>query len=287
VDEEHRRADAERPVPDQVLADAHPRDARTWTPVDGLVIHGRELAPARDAGEPIVMLHGLGVAIGSLGPLAERLAERHPVFAFDMPGFGLSASSELWSTPRIAALTERLMPLRGFGRAVLLGHSYGCHVAAAVAAAHPERVSALVLLSPAFDRRFGSPAAQIARLVLDSPMERPSLVAGGLRDQLRAGPRRALRTLREASGIPLGGLLERCPAPTLIVRGSRDPLTTARWAEELRGRAAGPARVALIPGAAHGLGHDAPTAVAGALEAFLGSSAGHPTRMPRPGSPAP
>ena len=256
--------------------------------MDGVTIHARELAPARDGGEPILMLHGLGVAIGSLGPLAERLAERHPVLACDMPGFGRSTASEIWPTARIAVAMERFMRLRGLGRAVLLGHSYGCHVAASVAAAHPERVSALILLSPAFSRRFGSPAAQIARLVLDAPMERPSLVAGGIRDQLRAGPRRALRTLREASGIPLGDLLEASHLPILIVRGSRDPLTTARWARELRGRAAGPARVALIPGAAHGLGHDAPAAVARAVEAFLVSSAaGHRTRMPRPGSAAP
>ena len=256
--------------------------------MDGVRIHARELAPARDGGEPIVMLHGLGVAIGSLGPLAERLAERHPVLACDMPGFGRSSSSEIWPTARIAAAVERFMRLRGLGRAVLLGHSYGCHVAASVAAAHPERVSALILLSPAFDRRFGQPAAQIARLVLDAPMERPSLVAGGIRDQLRSGPRRTLRKLREASGTALGDLLESCRAPTLIVRGTRDPLTTSRWAQDLRARAGGPARVALIPGAAHGLGHEAPAAVAAAVEAFLGSSAaGHPTRMPRPGSAAP
>jgi pimeloyl-ACP methyl ester carboxylesterase len=271
-----------------VAAHARPRDTTTWTRIDGVSVHARILRPAHGGGEPIVMLHGLGVSSGSLGPLAERLADHRPVLVCDLPGFGRSASDEIWPTPRIAAAMRRFMELRGLGRAVLLGHSYGCHIAASIGVAHPEQVGALVLLSPAFDRRFGSPVAQMLRLAVDAPMERPSLVGGGIRDYLRAGPRRVLRTLREASGIPLDDLLAGCGAPVLIVRGSRDPLTTSRWAEELRGRAGGPARAAIIPGAAHGLGHDAPAAVAGAVEAFLGSpSAGHPTRMPPPGRTAP
>ena len=37
------------------------------------------------------------------------------------------------------------------------------------------------------------------RLTVDAAMERPSLVGGGIRDYLRAGPRRVLATLREAA----------------------------------------------------------------------------------------
>lgn len=217
------------------------------------------------------MLHGLGVSAASLGPLAQNLAASRRVVSCDLPGFGRSASREIWSTARIAAAITGLIDARDLGRPALLGHSYGCHVAASVAAGHPDRVAALVLLSPAFDRRFGSPAAQMLRLTVDAAMERPSLVGGGIRDYLRAGPRRVLTTLREATTIPLGELVGAVRAPVLIVRGSRDPLTTARWAEDLRRSAAGGARVAVIPKAAHGLGHDAPVAVARAVEAFLTS----------------
>ncbi len=61
------------------------------------------------------------------------------------------------------------------------------------------------------------------------------------------------------------------------MRGSRDALTTGRWAEDLRRSAAGPARVAVVPGAAHALGHEAPGAVAGAIDAFLGTLRAHPS----------
>ncbi len=218
------------------------------------------------------MLHGLGVSGASLGPLAERLAEGRRVVSCDLPGFGRSASAQVWSTDRIAGAIEAVLDANGLGRAVLVGHSYGCIVAAAVAARRPDRVAALVLLSPAFDRRFGSPLSLLARLTVDATMERPSLVAGGIRDYLRAGPRRVLGTLREAATIPLDDLVAAVTASILIVRGSRDVLTTARWADELRRCAGGPARVAVVPRAAHALGHEAPGAVARAVRAFLATA---------------
>ncbi|HSJ72823.1 MAG TPA: alpha/beta fold hydrolase [Miltoncostaeaceae bacterium] len=253
--------------------------------MDGTSIHAEILGPDRAGLEPIVLLHGLGVSAASLGPLAERLAERHAVLSCDLPGFGLSASDEIWHTGRIADAVRRLLDARGLARVVLAGHSYGCHVAACLAARHPERVAALILLSPAFDRRFGSPLAQMLRLTLDATMERPSLVAGGIRDYLRAGPRRVVVTLREAARIPLADLVAAADSPVLIVRGSRDALTTTRWAGELRLRCAGPARVAVVPRAAHALGHEAPGAVAGAIDAFLGTLRAHPGSMAREASP--
>jgi len=268
-----------------VAVDGHPPVLDAWTPVDGVTIHSQILGPPAVGVEPIVLLHGLGVSAASLGPLAGRLAERHTVLSCDLPGFGLSASQEIWRTGRIADAARQLLDARGLARVVLAGHSYGCHVAACLAARHPERVTALILLSPAFDRRFGSPLAQMLRLTLDATMERPSLVGGGIRDYLRAGPRRVLATLREAAGIPLDDLVAAALSPVLIVRGSRDALTTARWAEDLRRSAAGPARVAVVPRAAHALGHEAPGAVADAIDAFLGTLRAHPSSMARGASP--
>jgi 2-hydroxy-6-oxonona-2,4-dienedioate hydrolase len=259
---------------------AHPHPPLvTWTPVDGVRLHALVRRPRVALGPPVLMLHGLGVSASSLGPLAERLAEERLTVVPDLPGFGRSDAAEVWSTRRIAAGIDRFMSLRGLPRAVLVGHSYGCHVAVLLAERHPERVAALVLLSPAFDRRFGGGLAQALRLAIDAPMERPSLVAGGLRDYLRAGPRRVIGTMREAARIPLEDLLKRIDAPILVMRGSRDPLTTARWAGDLH-RSARRAAIATIPRAAHGLGHDAPTAVAGAIRQFL-DEALHSPRMPR------
>jgi pimeloyl-ACP methyl ester carboxylesterase len=284
VDEEHRRALADGAVADQVAADAQARVFDVWVPVAGVAMHSHYLGAKAPGVEPLVLLHGLGVSAASLAPLARRLAGARRVVSCDLPGFGRSASDEIWSTERITEAVGELLDAEGFTPAVLVGHSYGCHVAASLAARHPGRVSSLVMLSPAFDRRFGSPFAQMLRLTLDALMERPALVGGGIRDYLRAGPRRVIATLREAASIPLDELVGAVRCPVLIVRGSRDALTTARWAEDLRRSCGGPARVAVIPRAAHALGHEAPGAAAGAIEAFLGDVEPHPSRMAREAS---
>lgn len=255
-----------------------------WVPLDGIALHSQYLGTRAPGVEPLVLLHGLGVSAASLSPLAAELAAGRRVVSCDLPGFGLSASREIWSTARITEAVCGLLDAEGLWPAVLVGHSYGCHVAASLAARHPDRVSRLVLLSPAFDRLLGSPLAQMLRLTLDAVMERPALVGGGIRDYLRAGPRRVVATLREAAGIPLGDLVAGVRCPVLIVRGSRDALTTARWAGELRARAQGPARVAVVPRAAHALGHEAPRAAARAIEAFLEDAGPHSVRMPRGGA---
>lgn len=229
------------------------------------------------------MVHGLGVSAASLGPLAERLAERHATLVCDLPGFGLTHADHVWSTDAVAGAILGVLDGRGLARVTLIGHSWGCHVACMLAAAAPERVGALALLSPAFDDRPGGAAGQILRLAVDAPMERPSLVLGGVRDYLRAGPRRVLATLREAAGLRLGDLVAAVHAPVLVVRGSRDPLTTARWASTLARRARR-AHVAVIPRAAHGLGHDAPGPVADAVAAFLAAERAHRPRMAGPGA---
>jgi 2-hydroxy-6-oxonona-2,4-dienedioate hydrolase len=197
------------------------------------------------------------VSSASLLPLAGRLAERRRAVLCDSPGRSIEDA---------AAGVSRF--LDGGAPAVLVGHSYGCLVAARVAARHPDRVAALVFLSPAFDRRFGSVAAQFARLLVDLPLERPSFIAAGLRDWWRAGPSRLLAMAREAARSPLEEMVAAVPCPVLVVRGGRDPLTTGRWARELA-RATSGGAVAVVPGAAHGLGHEAPVAVARAVDRFV------------------
>jgi pimeloyl-ACP methyl ester carboxylesterase len=268
VDEHHGRPLALVAVGHEVPAHAQPRVVETWTPAAGVRVHGRLGRPPGRSRGVVVMLHGLGVSLDSLAPLADRLARRRLVLALDLPGFGLSEAEGVWSTRRLADAVDEAIGLRGLGPATVLGHSYGCHVAAVLAARHPGRAGALVMLSPALDPRAGGMAGQVARLLVDTPMERPRLVAGATRDYLRAGPRRVIGTLREGLRVPLERVVAGVDAPVLIVRGSRDPLTTRRWARRMR-RGAPRAWTAEIPRAAHALGRDAPGAVAACVEEFL------------------
>jgi pimeloyl-ACP methyl ester carboxylesterase len=253
-----------------VAAEDHPRAVSAWTPTaEGVWLHARLLRPPGRSEGPILMLHGLGVSAASLGPLAEILSERHAVAVIDLPGFGRTSTDRVWSTAEVAEAVATAMERRSFRAVTVVGHSWGCHVAAVLAAARPELVSRLVMLSPGFDGGRGGPLGLVARLAADAPMERPSLLGGAFIDYMHAGPRRVIGTLVEASSLRLGDIVGEIAAPIMIVRGSRDPLATTTWVTSLAAAARTPATVAVIPRAAHGLGHDAPRAVARAIEAFL------------------
>ncbi len=135
----------------------------------------------------------------------------------------------------------------------LLGHWLGCQVAVHIADRHPDRVAWLVLASPCRDPEARWPWQQAVRLVLDAPRETPSfLPIAAAADYLRAGPARMWRALREAMTTDASDRLRRVAAPTLVVRGERDPVVSAPWARQVTDLLAR-GRLLTLPGAPHGL----------------------------------
>lgn len=112
----------------------------------------REAAAARDnAALPLVLLHGIGSGAASWVQQFDALGGTRRVLAWDAPGYGTStplASASPVATDYARALADWLDTL-GIGRCMLAGHSLGAIVAGAFAAAHPERVAGLLLISPA------------------------------------------------------------------------------------------------------------------------------------------
>lgn len=101
-------------------------------------------------GQPVVLLHGLAGHAGEWDRTAQRLSPRHRVIALDQRGHGASerhpqdVSRDAYVADVIAVLDQ--LALR---RPVLVGQSLGGHTAMLTAAAHPERVRALVLVEAA------------------------------------------------------------------------------------------------------------------------------------------
>src|SRR5205085_7090582 len=146
--------------------DTQPMETRL-VDVAGTRLAVREWGDA--AGRPLLFWHALGDHT-SLQPIeaAPILVRDHGfrVLAPDAPGFGGSPRlpDKRYQLPALVELGRSLLDALGLDRVVWAGSSWGGNVGAAVAASHPERVEALVLLdggyvAPSSD--FGSSLEEI------------------------------------------------------------------------------------------------------------------------------
>jgi pimeloyl-ACP methyl ester carboxylesterase len=167
------------------------------------------------AGPRLVLVHGTP---GSASSWADYLLLPPPgveVLALDRPGFGLSGpDAAVPGLAEQAAAVFALLPQDG-RKVVLLGHSLGGPIVARVAAEHPDRVHALVLLAASLD-----PALETIH-----PMQHAGAWA-----PLRALLPRAIRNANselmalEPQLVALALLLPRITAKVVIVHGTKDDL---------------------------------------------------------------
>jgi pimeloyl-ACP methyl ester carboxylesterase len=100
-------------------------------------------------GSPVVFIHGLG----SSGYMEwrftlEAAAERHRVFAPDLPGYGRTEKPRTrYTIPYFARFVERYIEDRGLRSIVLVGASLGGRIALEVALERPRLVRKLVLVN--------------------------------------------------------------------------------------------------------------------------------------------
>ena len=217
----------------------------------------------------MVLVHGLVVSSRYMVPTAERLAPHCRVFAPDLPGFGRSEKP-----PRVldvAGLSDALsawMGEVGLERAALVGNSFGCQIIADLAVRHPARVERAVLQGPTMDPLGRSVPRQVGRFLIDAPREPLSLLPIELLDYISAGTRRAWRTFRYALEDRIEKKLPHMRVPTLVVRGSRDPIVPQRWAEAAT-RSLPMGRLVVIPGSAHAMNYSSPLELTRVVLPFL------------------
>lgn len=117
-------------------------------------------------GPPIVLLHGLTatrryVVMGSTA----LVRSGHRVVAYDARGHGRSEPARLTTDYGYATLgqdLEAVLDGAGVDRAVLAGASMGAHTLLWLALNRPERVSGLVVITPAFDPETADDPARLA-----------------------------------------------------------------------------------------------------------------------------
>ncbi len=117
----------------------------------------RAAAPVDPASaEPALFVHGLGGQSTNWTDLMAMLRDRLDAIAPDLPGFGWSPPPRDgdWTPRRAASSLADLVQQRWDGRPVhVIGNSMGGAVALQLAAARPELVRTLTLISPALPRR--------------------------------------------------------------------------------------------------------------------------------------
>ena len=246
------------------------RPVSQWVTVNGLLMHSRVSRGAAAADAPtIVLVHGLGMSSRYMEPLLHQLGPHARVVAVDLPGYGRSASPGRRLT--LAGMADSLdawMAAMGIDSAVVAGNSLGAQAIAQLGVRHPQRLTRAVLIGPTRDPSAGGPVQHTLRLVLDAPFERPALIVVAAKDYLRAGPRLMYRLFSEALRHREEDQLRHLRVPTLIVRGSRDPICTQSWVETIN-RLVPTSRLVVIAGAAHAVNFSSAPALAAEMVAFL------------------
>lgn len=251
----------------------------------------------------VVLLHGQPGTGGDWQRVTPLLGARYTVVIPDRPGYGATGGSATGFTGNARA-TVQLLDRLGVEKAVLVAHSWAGGVALAAAAAHPDRVGALVLVSSVGpgehiswdDRILAAPV--LGEVLAAATIGALGLVLGrsrvqGLADRhLDGRPYEAVvaltRLTRGGSGVwrafvteqrallselgSLGPDLARIEAPTAVVHGLADRLVPPAVAESLA-RAIPGADLRLVPGVGHLVPHDRPREVISALERVTGSPA--------------
>jgi len=101
------------------------------------------------AGEPLVLLHGLGESHIGWRPVIDALSEDYDVIAIDLPGFGRSPSLPAAVSPtaiNLAAAVNGTLDELGIGAYDVAGYSLGARVA--IQLADSNRVRSLIAIAP-------------------------------------------------------------------------------------------------------------------------------------------
>lgn len=202
--------------------------------------YDRDAAPARP---PLLLVHGAGGTLSHWPPQMRRLP-RTAVYALDLPGHGKSGCVGRSSIDAYADVVVQFIDALELPPVVIAGHSMGGAIAQSVALRFPDRLAGLGLVATAARLRvaptildgiqnsFHATTAQIAQFVY-GPNIAPNLRAEYAAHLQQTNPNLLFDDFAACDAFDRRGQLGRITAPTLIICGTADQMTPAKFSHSL------------------------------------------------------
>ncbi|HEY9774341.1 MAG TPA: alpha/beta hydrolase [Planktothrix sp.] len=212
----------------------------------------------------IVLVHGLIVSSSFMEPTGKLLAGNHRVFVPDLLGHGKSDTPEKpLSVKKYAKELAFVLKQLKVRRPLIVGGSYGCHVA--VELSHLMDVKGLVFVGPTPG---GEVHEGIAALTKDAFFEPPQLVFNVLAEVVRIGPARVIELLKDMRSYPFHQRLRKIKAPTMVITGEHDPFFDPSFMDDTA-KSLHSSQSLCIPDVAHGLPFSQPELISDFVEQFI------------------
>lgn len=241
-------------------------------------------------GRDLVLLHSLLADRFAFDPVLPKLAAKHRVTLFNLPGFHGSQPAMLALMDAYLAVIEDGFDEFGIAKdAVLIGNGFGGTVALAFALAHPERVSKLVLSDAAAefppegreafaimaqkvaDGGLGSIAAIAAKRVFSPAYlaAHPEKIEERKKVLMGIDPKAFQAACRILQETDLVALLHNMKVPTLVVCGEFDQATPPALNKQIVEKIPG-AKYVELPGCGHCPPLEQPDQFIAAIKDFVG-----------------
>lgn len=238
-------------------------------------------------GEPLVLLHGVGMRLEAWAPQIAEFARSHRVLAVDVPGHGESEKLPAGSgISDFVAWLEGFLDAAGLARVSLAGHSMGAMISGGAVATFPERITRVAYLNGVYRRDPAARASVLSRSAAipisgvdrDGPLRR-WFGDDPAHEEAKRLTRRWLELVDPegyatayaafaAGDERYSDCWSRVTCPAMFLTGDGDPNSTPAMAEEMAARARhGWARI--IEGHRHMVNLTAPDIVNGMMHEWL------------------
>lgn len=238
-------------------------------------------------GDPLLLIHGVGMRLEAWSPQIAALAKDHRVIAIDMPGHGESDRLPRGATlPDFVSWFRHVLDDLRLDKANVAGHSMGALIAGGLAASFPNRILRVALLNGVYRRSAEARAAverraaamQAGNFDSEGPLHRwfsaeevdseaYRLTRNWLKDNDPEGYATAYAAFAEGDAV-YADAWPKVRAPALFLTGSGDPNSNPEMSRRMA-ELAPRGRCLIVEGHRHMVNLTAPEEVNAALLDWL------------------